>query len=148
MKLCVHPASKTAAFTLAEVLAALAFMAIVLPVTVEGLRLASAAGQVGERRAAAGLVAERILNELVLTHGSSQTSGHTGLIQEEGRQYRWQAHWSTWPEDSMSQLTVQVIFAVRGQEYDVFLTTLLDTSATTGTAAASATATSSSTSTP
>ena len=51
---------RRAAFTLAEVLAALLFMAIVIPVALEGLRIASLAGQVGERKAAAARVAERV----------------------------------------------------------------------------------------
>ena len=49
-----------AAFTLVEVLAALLFMAIVIPVAVDGLRLANLAGQVGQRKAAAARIAERI----------------------------------------------------------------------------------------
>src|SRR5215207_7041870 len=60
------------AFTLAEVLAALAFMAIVIPVAVNGLRVANLAGQVGERKAVAARVAERVLNEWTVT-GASQT---------------------------------------------------------------------------
>jgi type II secretory pathway pseudopilin PulG len=55
------------AFTLVEVLAALAFMAIVIPVAVEGLRVANLAGQVGQRRAVAARIADRILNELFVT---------------------------------------------------------------------------------
>src|SRR6266513_339917 len=56
-----------AAFTLAEVLAALLFMAIVIPVAVQGLRIASRAGSVAERKSAAARVAEKILNENLVT---------------------------------------------------------------------------------
>ena len=52
-----------AGFTLAEVLAALVFMAIVVPVAVEGLRVANLAGQVGQRKTVAARVADRVLNE-------------------------------------------------------------------------------------
>ena len=55
------------AFTLAEVLAALMFMAIVIPVAVEGLRLASRAGEVGERKVTAARIADRVMNELIAT---------------------------------------------------------------------------------
>src|ERR1051325_2433688 len=65
-------------FTLAEVLAALAFMAIVIPVAVQGLRVASLAGQVGQRKAVAGRIAERVLNELSVT-GQLQGSGTSGV---------------------------------------------------------------------
>ena len=52
-------------FTLAEVLAALVFMAIVIPVALSGLSVASRAGEVSVRKAEAALVAERVLNENV-----------------------------------------------------------------------------------
>src|SRR5436190_13357159 len=60
-------ACATGAFTLAEVLAALAFMAIVIPVAVNGLRVANLAGQVGQRKAVAARIAERVLNEYTTT---------------------------------------------------------------------------------
>ena len=44
-----------AAFTLVEVLAALTLMAIVIPVAVDAMRLANLAGQVGQRKAVAGV---------------------------------------------------------------------------------------------
>ena len=55
-----------AAFTLAEVLAALAFMAIVIPVAVEGLRIANLAGEVGQRKAVAARIADRVLNDWII----------------------------------------------------------------------------------
>src|SRR6478735_6417980 len=56
-----------AGFTLAEVLAALLFMAIVIPVAVQGLRIASRAGSLSERKAIAARLADSKLNELVVT---------------------------------------------------------------------------------
>src|SRR5216684_819976 len=65
-----------AAFTLAEVLAALLFMAIVIPVALEGMHVASRAGSVAVRKREAARVAERILNESLVTtnwnNGGSQ----------------------------------------------------------------------------
>src|SRR3954466_5122075 len=75
-------------FTLAEVLAALVFMAIVIPTAVEGLRIANLAGQVGQRRAVAARIAESVLNELLVTH-QWQTGTQTGVVQEGPMQYRW-----------------------------------------------------------
>ena len=46
----VAPWVRAAAFTLAEVLAALLFMAIVIPAAVEGLHIASLAGTVAARK--------------------------------------------------------------------------------------------------
>ena len=129
MKLSVRQSCK--AFTLAEVLAALAFMAIVIPVAVEGLRLASTAGQLGQRRTVAGQVAERVLDEMILSQqsqGVSQGMTQSGRTYEGAHEYRWSARWQPWPEDSMNQLSIQVLFEVQGREYDLWLTTLIDSS--------------------
>ena len=112
-------------FTLAEVLAALAFMAIVIPVAVQGLRVASLAGQVGQRKAVAGRIAERVLNELSVT-GQLQGSGTSGVAQESALEYRWTVRAEPWPEDAMRLVTVQVTFPVQGQDYDVRVSTLMD----------------------
>src|SRR2546429_9589111 len=58
---------RKAAFTLAEVLAALLFMAIVIPVALEGMHVATRAGSVAVRKREAARVAERILNESIIT---------------------------------------------------------------------------------
>jgi type II secretory pathway pseudopilin PulG len=118
------------AFTLAEVLAALVFMAIVIPVAVEGLRVASRAGQFGQRKATATRIAEKVINELLVS-GQLQTGGQTGTSQEGGTQYRWSIRSQAWSEDTMSQVTVLVTFPMQGTDYEVRLTTLLDPNATT-----------------
>jgi len=51
----------SSAFTLAEVLAALMFMAIVIPVALEGMHVAALAGAVAQRKGEAARVAQRIL---------------------------------------------------------------------------------------
>ena len=126
MKLSAPKSASRRGFTLAEVLAALAFMSIVIPVAVQGLRLASAAGQLGERRTVAAQVAERILNELLITE-TGKAATQSGVIREGVRDYRWSVRWESWPEGAMSQLTVQVLFNLQGRDYDVQLTTLVDT---------------------
>jgi prepilin-type N-terminal cleavage/methylation domain-containing protein len=114
-------------FTLAEVLAALAFMAIVIPVAVEGLRVASLAGQVGQRKAVAARIAERVLNERVVT-SQTQTAAQRGVVQDGVQQYQWSLRSELWPEDAMRLVTVEVTFPVQGQTYDVRLSTLMDNS--------------------
>ncbi len=96
-----------AGFTLAEVLAALAFLAIVIPVAVQGLRVASLAGQVGQRTVGQG-------------------AGQNGVVQEGLQPYRWTMRAQPWPEDAMLLVTVQVTYLVQGQEYDVHLSTLMN----------------------
>ncbi len=112
-------------FTLAEVLAALLLMAIVIPVAVQALQVASRAGEVGQRKAAAARIAERVLEELVVERRWQQSS-QNGTIQEGLQEYRWLMRLEPWSEGDLSLLTVQVTYPVQGQEYDVRLSTLVD----------------------
>jgi hypothetical protein len=118
-----------AAFTLAEVLAALAFMAIVIPVAVEGLRIANLAGEVGQRKTVAARIAERVLNEWII--GSRmQGTAQSGTVQEGMLQYRWSIRSEPWSEATMNLVTVRVIYPAQGRDYDVRLSTLVNTSST------------------
>ena len=112
------------AFTLAEVLAAMLFLAIVIPAAVEAMHLASLAGEVAARKAAATRVADRILNEsLVTTNWSGGTqSGKTG---EGALNFDWTLTTQAWPEDSAMQVvTAEVKFTAQGKDYSVKLNTL------------------------
>jgi type II secretory pathway pseudopilin PulG len=125
---CSPRAARPAGFTLAEVLAALLFMAIVIPVTVEGVRIASRVGQVGERKAAAARVADRILNELLVT-GQVQTGAQSGRLEEGNREYAWTMLSEPWTADAMNLVTVSVRFTVQGQDFSVALSTLYNPNA-------------------
>jgi hypothetical protein len=115
------------AFTLAEVLAALAFMAIVIPVAVEGLRIASRAGQVGQHKAVAARIADRVLNEWIISdQGVAGLS--RGLMTEGAHEYRWTLESGPWPEGGMRLVTVEVQYTVQGQEHEVRISTLADPS--------------------
>jgi type II secretory pathway pseudopilin PulG len=114
------------AFTLAEVLAALLFMAIVIPVAVQGLRISSRAGSLAERKREAVRVAEKILNESIVTTNWNK-SATSGTITEADRDYRWQLRAESWTESSMQLLTVQVTFPVQGEDHAVQLSTLANT---------------------
>src|ERR1051325_10328086 len=119
---------RQAAFTLAEVLAALLFMAIVIPVAMQGLRIASRAGSVAERKAVGARLAERKLNELIVT-GQWQSAAQKGTVREGLQEYQWQLQSEPWSEDgAMRQLTVQVDVPVQGREYPVAVSTLVDAS--------------------
>ena len=131
MKFGVKPTSRTAlingrsqaGFTLAEVLAALMFMAIVIPVAVQGLRIASLAGEVAGRKRAAARVAERILNESIVTTNWNK-SFQNGTISEGVYQYRWTMRNDAWNQDAMQLLSVEVTFGVQDRDYTVRLSTL------------------------
>lgn len=119
-------------FTLAEVLAALLFMSIVVPVALHGVSVASRAGILGQRKAAAARVGERVLEELIVT--GQITSGAANGTQADGEtNYTWTLETLPWSEDALSVATVHVSFDVQGQTYDVGVSTLFDPNVTTGT---------------
>lgn len=121
-----------AGFTLAEVLAALLFMAIVIPVAVEALRVAGQAGTVAARKAAAARVADRLLNELVVS-GQWQRASQSGTWIEGLHEYTWTLEEEPWEWGPLRLLTVRVSYPVRGIEHEVALSTLVDANATAST---------------
>jgi type II secretory pathway pseudopilin PulG len=115
--------NRAAAFTLAEVLAALLFLAIVIPAAVEALHVASLAGEVAARKGAAARVADRILNEsLVMTNWNSGTQN--GTVTEGTQEFRWTLTSQNWPQDMMQLVTAEVTFSAQGRDYSVKLSTL------------------------
>jgi len=123
--LVIRHSRRTAAFTLAEVLAALVFMAIVIPVVVECLHIASQAGEVAQRKSEAARVAERILNESIVTTNWNQ-SAQNGTVQDGRREFAWTLQNEPWNQDPIRLLTVQVKYTVQGKDYSVQLSTLAD----------------------
>jgi type II secretory pathway pseudopilin PulG len=110
---------------MAEVLAALLLMAIIVPVALQGVQIASRAGLLGQRKAAAMRVAERVLNELIATDGLTQSTG-SGTAAEGDQTYAWTMQTETWPEDAMNVVTVRVVFNVQGNDYNVSLSSIYD----------------------
>ena len=120
-----------AGFTLAEVLAALLFMAIVIPAAIEGMHVASLAGAVAERKGEAARLAQRLLAEnLVNTNGSQ--SVQSGTLTEGQRQFDYTLRSDPWTQDPnqnvICQLAVEVKFTAQSRNYSVRMTTLVDTS--------------------
>ncbi len=143
-----------AGFTLAEVLAALLFMAIVIPVAVQALRIASLAGEVAQRKAEAGRVAERVLNENIIATNLNQGT-QVGTVTEGFREFRWTLRSEVWQQATtnvlptatavngqfstaqpqvdqfaasqvpMELLTVEVAYKVQDKDYTVQLSTLV-----------------------
>src|SRR5882757_7919638 len=94
--------STRAGFTLAEVLAALALMAIVIPVAIHGLRVANLAGVVAQRKALAARIGERLLNEAVVTRQWNQ-SVQNGTEQAGPYQFRWTIRNEPWSQLALTQ---------------------------------------------
>jgi competence protein ComGC len=121
--------SSRSAFTLAEVLAALVFMAILIPVALEALSIATRAGEVAARKGEAALVAEKVLNENVVTTNWNKTV-QSGTVRQGVREFRWTLHNEPWNQDTgqsaMRQLTAEVIYTAQGRDYSVRMSTLVD----------------------
>lgn len=132
MRLRVLPRNERAqGFTLAEVLAALLLMAIVIPVAIDGMHIAARAGDVAALKGEAARVAQRVLNENVVTTNWTQSS-QSGTIAEGQRQYRWSLHSDNWTQDPnqnvILQLSVEVFYTAQGRQYSVRMSTLVDSS--------------------
>lgn len=141
-------------FTLAEVLAAMLFMAIVIPVAVQGLRIASLAGEVAERKSQASRIAESVLVDNLISTNSTATS-LDGVALEGSREFRWTLRNEAWSQAltnklpagasamnqlagsqpavdqfsanqvSMNLVTVEVKYPVQDRDYTVRLSTLV-----------------------
>jgi len=109
-------------FTLAEVLAALLFMAIVVPVAMQGLHIASLAGAVAQRKGEAARIAQKVINESLITTNWSQTLRSDPWNQDPG-------------QNTMRQLSVEVFFTAQTRDYSVKMSTLVDSSQLLGSSA-------------
>jgi hypothetical protein len=119
----------TAAFTLAEVLAALVFVAVLIPVAIEGLHIASSMGEVAARKGEAAIVAERILNEsIVMTNWNR--SAQAGTVRQGPREFSWEMRNEPWTQDpnqnTMRLVTVDVKYSVQGRDRTFTLSTLAE----------------------
>src|SRR5512140_3819702 len=98
-------------FTLAEVLAALVFMAIVIPVALAGLGIASRAGEVAARKSEAAVREERILMENIVTT-NWDVAVQTGTPRQGIRDFKWTLKSEPWNLDGnlnqMRLLSVEV----------------------------------------
>jgi type II secretory pathway pseudopilin PulG len=122
------------AFTFVEVFAALVFLAILVPVIVEGLGIANRTSVVAERGAIAGELAENKLNEILLssTNGTATDTQTSGDFGTDRPGYRWEMTQGNWDQDTvntMSEVSIQVFYPVQGRDRSVTLTTLVSGSA-------------------
>jgi hypothetical protein len=116
----------TSAFTLAEVLAAMLFLAIVIPAALEALHVAGLAGEVAARKGAAARLADRLLNESIVTTNWN-TGAQSGTAAEGAEEFRWTLNNRNWAVDTtagMRMLTATVTFSAQGHDYSVELSTL------------------------
>jgi type II secretory pathway pseudopilin PulG len=109
---------------LVELLAAMAFMAIVIPVIMHALAISNRAGQVAQRKAIAARIADRVLSEYV-ANGQQVRSAQRGTVDEGPYEFQWNIALENWKEDSMRVVTAQVTYPVQGQQFSVETSTLI-----------------------
>ena len=117
-------------FTFVEILAAMLFMAIVIPVTIQGITIANRAGVVAERSRTAAHLADSKLTDIILT-GSWRDGDQEGDFGEEwfddnGPQYRWVLETQAWEEDAMRLVVLKVFYKVQEREYNLQLCTIVE----------------------
>ena len=119
----VHHHSR-AGFTFVEVLAALVFLGILMPVVISALTVSNQAGVLANRSTSALQLAENQLHELLVTQtwNSGASRGDFGLAQPG---YRWELQRRSWPlDEAVTELTITVFFQAQGNERQIALTTL------------------------
>jgi type II secretory pathway pseudopilin PulG len=116
---------------LVEVLAALLMMAIIIPVALQGMSIVSRAAVLGQHKAAAMRVADRVLNEQlsVITLGQPIPTSGSGTETDGNDTYPWTMQTSQWRQDNMTEMTVEVNFTLQGKQYQMSLQTLFDPNA-------------------
>jgi len=107
-------------------MAAMLFLAVVIPVAVDVLHVSSLAGEVAARKSEAARVADRILNEsIVMTNWGNGLQ--SGTVTEGTLDFQWKLTSQNWPQDPLAQmewLTAEVTFSAQGKNYSVKLSTL------------------------
>lgn len=117
-------AANRRAFTLVELLAAMAFMAIVIPVIMHALAISNRGAQVAQRKAIAARVADRVLSEYV-ANGQKNRGLQRGTVEEGAYEFRWEIALENWREDNMRMITATVTYPVQGKDYSVEMSTLV-----------------------
>jgi len=117
------------AFTFVEILAALLFLGILMPVVVGALQLGSRTGEVAERAGIAAQLAENQLATLQLNDAWTTASAR-GDFGEEHPGYRWELTKADWENGAMTELQLAVFSTVQGREHSVRLCTLVNESLT------------------
>ena len=120
------------AFTFVEVLAAMVFLGILMPAVISALLTANRAAVAAERSTIAAQLGENKLGELMLGDAWSSASSR-GDFGTEWSGYRWQLSKPSWQAGAMTELTLDVFYKVQGTEHDARLSTLVDSSLTSGT---------------
>jgi len=86
---------KRAGFTFVEVLAALAFLGILIPVVLSAMTVSLRASEIAERSSVAAQLGENMLNEMIVENTWS-SAGTRGDFGQDYPGYRWQMTQANW----------------------------------------------------
>lgn len=115
-------------FTFIEILAAMLFMAIVIPAAVNGIMIANRAGISAERKRVAAQLADQKLTEIIITrewlNGDEEGEFTEEQLGGDAPLYRWGLTSYAWEEDAMRVVALTVYYDVQGLEHSVTLSTL------------------------
>ena len=118
--------SRADGFTLIEALAAMALIAVVLPVVMQGISVAIGLSSHARHQAEAVTLAKMKLDELIATQ-QLNGSAPQGDFGEDFPGYEWAADINTWPLDaSLSELTITVTWTARQRQQQVQIATLVN----------------------
>lgn len=121
--------SRHRGFTFVEILAALAFLGILIPVVVSALMVANRAAVMAERSSIAAQLGENRLNEMMLASAWTSESSR-GDFGTDWPGYRWEMQQADWNAGAMTELTLDVFYSVQGREQSIRLSTLVNESLT------------------
>jgi prepilin-type N-terminal cleavage/methylation domain-containing protein len=114
-----------AAFTLVEVLATLALIGIVIPVSMRGVTLALNAASHAKHQAAAATLAESKLSEMV-AQGDWSFGAGSGDFGTDWPGYQWSCTTANPdPNVNVTEVNVTVTWTERGQQRDVSVATFV-----------------------
>jgi len=131
MNVC-KPKRRQAGFTFAELLAAMLFLALVIPVALQAVRISSDAGTMASRRSVATRLGDALLTELAITD-QWRSGTQSGQFDPPYQDYRWEIRSENWTELGMLQLSMLVSFEVRERPAQVVLSTLVPETQSTNT---------------
>ncbi len=112
-------------FTLVEVLAAMLFMTILVPVAVEGLLVCNRLSVAAQRKREVAQLANEKLTEFVVTE-TWRDGDQSGDFGEDWPGYSWEMKSESWTEDTMRLITVTAFYQVQGQERSESFSTLVE----------------------
>jgi type II secretory pathway pseudopilin PulG len=116
---------RLAAFTFVEILAAMVFLGITMPIIVSALTVSNRAAISAERGSIAAQLAENKLGDLMLQNEWNNAGG-SGDFGTDYPGYRYTLTKRKWESGEMTELVLEVFYKVQGTEHSARLSTLVN----------------------